>query len=228
MNKFGQYHKDPEGYEELISRLYEQCPPLELPSEYARAFKNDLVMLTIRFARYKFIARVLCKHDHVLEVGCGYGLGCMFLSQHVRSVIGIDAQPDAVAEARRLCQASNASFEAVDFFSFAPSMQFDAVVSSDVLEHMTPEVGDKFIQKAANHLHPDGTFILGTPSKYSWEHQSEVSKLSHVHCYDRDEMLEKLNKVFGRVFPFSMNDELVHTGHPKMAWFYFFLCVGPR
>jgi len=27
---------------------------------------------------------------------------------------------------------------------------------------------------------------------------------------------------------YSMNDEVVHTGHHKMAWFYFVLCFCPK
>ena len=226
--EFGSYHRDPEGYEQLITCIYAQRPPLELPSEYARAFASDLVMLTVRLARYKFIARVLRKTDRVLEVGCGYGLGCAFLSQHVKEVRGIDVQECAIGEARRLVTASNVEFETCDFFDFHSEKKFDVVVASDVIEHLTIEQCEEFVQRTAVLVVPAGVVVIGTPSVWSLPYQSEVSRLSHVHCWDREELLAVLDRSFGRVFPFSMNDEIVGTGHPKMAWFYFFLCTVPR
>jgi hypothetical protein len=33
---------------------------------------------------------------------------------------------------------------------------------------------------------------------------------------------------FDRTLAFSMNDEIVHTGHPKLAWYYIVLGLLPR
>jgi hypothetical protein len=37
-----------------------------------------------------------------------------------------------------------------------------------------------------------------------------------------------MDQHFVRTFAFSMNDELVHTGHHKLAWYYFVIGVMPR
>jgi 2-polyprenyl-3-methyl-5-hydroxy-6-metoxy-1,4-benzoquinol methylase len=103
---------------------------------------------------------------------------------------------------------------------------YNVVAALDVIEHLTPEQGRRLIHKMEGCLSSSGMLVLGTPSVYSAPYQSDFSQLSHVHCYDRDELLEVLKEHFGRVLCFSMNDEVVHTGHPKLAWYYFFLCFN--
>jgi len=55
----GHYNADPELYQKLIDELYADNPPITLPPEYGAFFKNDLLRLFIRLARYKFVARLI-------------------------------------------------------------------------------------------------------------------------------------------------------------------------
>jgi 2-polyprenyl-3-methyl-5-hydroxy-6-metoxy-1,4-benzoquinol methylase len=184
--------------------------------------------LLIRLARYKFVARMLRPRDSVLEIGSGSGVGTMFLSQHCARAIGIDVKQHEVNESRAINRRENVSFEVADFFEFPRERRFDAVVALDVIEHMPIEVGARLIEKAGQHLNPGGMVVIGTPSVYVREYQSALSKASHVKMYDQDELVELMERYFHRVLPFSMNDEVVHTGMPKMAWYYFMLALQPR
>jgi hypothetical protein len=74
---------------------------------------------------------------------------------------------------------------------------------------------------------PDGIVIIGTPSIHSYPYQGKYSQAAHIKCYDRDELDALMDSFFGRTVPFSMNDEIVHTGHPKLAWYYFALGFAP-
>ena len=225
----GSYHRDPALYERLVRELYEQYPNgVTLPPEYAAHVEHDLLRLTIFLARYKFVARLIRKSDHILEIGSGSGLGSLFLGQHAGRVTGIDIRTTAVEEARGLNRNPNVDFQVADFFELVTDTKYDVILALDVIEHMTAEQGAQLLARISSHLKLTGMAIIGTPSLYSWEFQSALSKASHVKCYDRDELLAAMDRHFGRCTAFSMNDELVHTGFHKMAWYYFGLGFVPQ
>ena len=228
MVDIGYYHKDPEQIQQLVDELYANYPRITLPPEYAYFVENDLLRLLIRLARYKFVARLIKKNDRVLEVGCGSGLGCMFLSQNCAQVTGIDVNKTEIEEAQAINRRSNAEFKLVDLFQLEDTEKYDVVVSLDVIEHMPVEQGHQLVKKMVGHLKPTGMLVIGTPSIYSYEYQSEASKASHVKCYDQEELLKVIETYCGRAIPFAMNDELVHTGYSKMAWYYFVLAFMPQ
>ena len=185
-------------------------------------------MFLIILARYKFVARHLRKQDNILEIGCGSGLGSVFLGQHCRSVKGIDVKEGEVDAARILNLRKNVDFEVTDFFDYPEDTKHDVIVAVDVIEHMSESVGRKLMAKAARHLRSKGMFVLGTPSRYSYKHQGTLSKAGHRKLYDQQELVRLLERYYGRVISFSMNDELVHTGFSKMAWYYFFMAFLPK
>ena len=225
----GTYHYDKKLFKKLMTELYEKYPEgVTLPPEYAEHVDNNLLRVLIRLARYKFVARLVKKTDKVLEVGCGSGVGCIFLAQHSAQVTGIDANSSEIAEARKINRRSNVSFELQDLFQLDPRKKFDVVVALDVIEHMTKQTAHKFLAALTSHLNPAGMLVIGTPSIHSYKYQGALSQASHIKCYDQDELVELVDQYCARTLPFSMNDELVHTGHPKMAWYYFILGFIPK
>jgi SAM-dependent methyltransferase len=224
----GKYNADPEHYRKLLEEMYASNPPIDLPAEYAWFLKDNTLRMLIRLARYKFVARMLRPRDRILEVGSGSGLGAVFLGQHCAAVKGIEIKQTEIDEARALNRRSNVSFSNEDFFDLPAGDKYDAIVALDVIEHFRGSTPGQFIATAARHLKPDGFLAIGTPSLYSYEYQSPLSKASHEKCYDLPELLELIGTAFGRSFPFSMNDELVHTGYHKMAWYYFVLATVPQ
>jgi len=225
----GSYNKDQQLYAKLIQEVYERYPDgVTLSAEYAEFVNNNLLHFLIRLARYKFVARMIKKTDRVLEVGCGSGLGATFLAQQCAHVTGIDVKVGEVEDAKRLSRRSNVEFKVADLFKADDLGLFDVVVNLDVIEHMQPDEGRKLVGAMARRLKPTGMFALGSPSLYSWKYQSPFSQASHVHCYDQAELVALIDEFFARTLPFSMNDELVHTGHPKMAWYYFILGFMPK
>lgn len=225
----GKYNKDSAEYRKHIEELYFKYKNgINLPPEYAQFVQEDLLRLCIRLARYKFIARIIKKTDYLLEVGCGSGLGSIFLSQHCSHVTGIDVKTTEIEEAIILNKRDNVSFIVQDFFNFPNGDLYDVLVALDVIEHLSEKQGLIFIEKAAKQLKPTGMMIIGTPSIYSYPYQSKLSQASHIKCYDQKELEILIENRFGRTISFSMNDELVHTGYYKMAWYYFVLAFLPR
>lgn len=224
----GPYNVDPVRYQQLVDEMYRDHPPITLPPEYAYFFEKDLIRLFLRLARYKFVARHLRKTDRVLEVGCGSGVGCMLLSQHCAHVTGLDVKTTELDEARAMNRRPNVEFRQQDLFEVAEAESYDAVVALDVIEHMPVEQGERLLRGMARLMKPAGLAVIGTPSIYSYPYQSAFSQASHVKCYDQAELVQLMERVFGRTLAFSMNDEMVHTGHPKMAWYYFVIGLIPR
>lgn len=219
---------NPERFEQLVRDQRSNHPAITLSPEYAELFELNTLMVLIKLARYKFAARMLKKTDNVLEVGSGTGIGAQFLAQHCDFVTGLEIKEadhgDAVTSQRR----KNVRFLLQSLFDYDLNARHDAVVCLDVIEHMGAEEGDAFVKRMAHHTKPDGMLIMGSPSIYSYPHQGKYSQASHVHCYDQQEMVDLVDRYYRRSLVFSMNDEIVHTGHPKMAWYYIAIGMMPR
>lgn len=225
----GSYNKSQNEYQRLVKELYDNYKDgVTLSPEYAAFIENDLLRFLIRLARYKFVARLLKPTDKVLEVGSGSGLGCIFLSQHCEHVTGIDVKTTEIEEASSLNKRDNVDYRVCDLFDMSDSHKYDAVISLDAIEHMPIEVGHKFIEKKTRLLKDDGLVIVGSPSIYSYPYQSPLSQASHVKCYDLPELKGLIDNYVQRTISFSMNDEVVHTGHHKMAWYYFVIGFGRK
>lgn len=227
--KVGKYHKDVTEYSSLINNVYKNYPDgITLPPMYAQFVDKSMSNILIRLSRYKFVAKMLKENDSVLEVGCGSGVGAIYLSQNCQSVYGIDVQEQEILEAQNISKRENVKFEVQDLFLLDENKKYDAIVCLDVLEHLSIEDGRSFVNKISKLLKPNGFFACGVPSIYSYEFQSPLSQASHINCPDRDDLEKELSLSFDRIFPFSMNDEVVHTGFQKLAWYYIMLCTAPK
>jgi 2-polyprenyl-3-methyl-5-hydroxy-6-metoxy-1,4-benzoquinol methylase len=224
----GIYNKNQKLYTKIVSQMYQDYQGgVTLTPEYAYYVEHDLLRILIRLARYKFVAKLLKKTDNVLEIGCGSGLGTIFLAQHSHFVTGLDVKTTEINEAKGINKRQNIEFVSQDFYNFPYKKKYDVIVALDVIEHLSPKNGTKLIREMAKHLRPNGFVVVGTPSIYSYPFQGKLSQASHIKCYDQTELCTLIEKYFGRTFPFSMNDEIVHTGNPKMAWYYIVMAYNP-
>ncbi len=115
-----------------------------------------------------------------------------------------------------------------DIISGPVSGNFDSAFSLDVLEHISLENENKYIENISKSLDSKGVFITGTPSIYSQKFASKQSLEGHINCKNADQLRELMSNYFKNVFIFSMNDEVVHTGFFPMAHYYFSLACGPK
>ena len=219
---------DPEHFDQLLKEQASKYGSITLPPEYAELFEVNTLQLLVKLARYKFVARQLKKTDHVLEIGSGNGIGTMFLSQHARQATGIEIEASSHEAAVKINRRPNVEFLLQSVFNHDLSHKYDAIVSFDVIEHLTAEDGAILVDRMAQHCKPNGMVVIGTPSIYSYPYQSAYSRASHIKCYDQQELVALFDEHFGRSLAFSMNDEMVHTGFSKLAWYYFVLGFGPK
>jgi 2-polyprenyl-3-methyl-5-hydroxy-6-metoxy-1,4-benzoquinol methylase len=219
---------DHDHFQKLIAERSERFPSMTLPPEFAELFEINTLQLMVKLARYKFVARLLKASDNVLEVGSGSGIGSIFISQHAKHVTALESTKREWEYACSLNRRSNVKFLNQSFFEFGSGESYDAVLALDVIEHFDVEGGHKLVKKMADHCATNGIVFVGTPSIYSFPHQGTYSQAAHIHCYDQAELTVLMDNYFGRTIAFSMSDEIVHTGHPKMAWYYFVLGFNPR
>lgn len=191
---------------------------------------SNYLMLLIKLSRYKFAAKMLDSEDRVLELGCGSGVGTYFLSQYCKEIRGVDINEEAIEAAKKnSCSACNIQFETYDVLKYIPPTTPDTVVAIDFIEHFTKSEGEALIRHVASYLEKSkGMIIIGTPNVYSKDYRSSRSKSQHLHEYNPDEIRDVVSSNFHRTLSFSMNDEIVYTGFPKLAWFLFVLGIGPK
>ncbi len=160
----------------------------------------------------------------MLDIGCGQGLSSIFFSDYCKYVYGVDLLSDFLNHDRK-----NIKFIKKDIFNLKKNNfkhNIDLITLIDFIEHFNKSQGSLILNKCSKLLKKKGgTLIVGTPSVYSSKYRSKRSKIQHIHEYDGMELKDLCSKYFNRTFLFSMNDELVHTGFYKLAWFNFVICV---
>ncbi len=79
-------------------------------------------------------------HWEVLDIGCGNGALARDLIHSCERIVGIDIDPEKIKEARELNRSNNIEFLVGDATVYPFNRQFDAVIFSNVLEHIKNRV----------------------------------------------------------------------------------------
>lgn len=185
---------------------------------------EPLEMIGFTIARYKFACKWLTESDRVMEVGCGEGFGCNFFSRHVQQMVGLDLDQQVVHRCESSYQRENLRFVVGDIVNpqLPPQADFDAVISFEMIEHITQEEGTKMVANCAAHLKEAGLLIISTPR--AREDRSVSRQAHHVFEYDYETLHDILGRHFRRVMIFCQNDEYIYAGHPSTAWNYVAVC----
>src|SRR5437667_1904640 len=95
----------------------------------------------------------------ILDVGCGRGKYLECFSSLGYDVVGVDANPAYVAEARVKGFLAYSSTEELT----ATATRFDVIFLSHVVEHLTPEQLVALIPRLCNMLTPGGCLVIVSP-----------------------------------------------------------------
>lgn len=192
-------------------------------------WQRDPKHLLFSLSRYKFVGKMLAGHSKVAEIGCGDGFNSRLVRQHVKSLDIYDIDPIFIA---------NASKNAIDPWlcgcyvhdiTEAPlAEKYSAIYSLDVLEHISKEKEDAYMDNILSSLDDNGVAIIGMPSLESQVYTLPQEETGHVNCKKGPELKDFLNKYFHNVFLFSMNDEVLHTGFSPMSHYLICICSGKR
>ena len=116
-----------------------------------------------------------CSTDRVLDVGCGYGRITQFLTKYGVNSLGVDINPDIVAQTKS--QGINAI--TLKEFEGANLGSWDVILMFHVIEHMDAEACFRFIDKYLDYLKPGGVLIIATPLLTSYFYED----FDHVKPY---------------------------------------------
>ncbi|KRT84999.1 methyltransferase, partial [Oryctes borbonicus] len=106
---------------------------------------------------------------NILDVGCGGGYVSEPLARLGCKVVGIDATDDLInvaqERAKRDTTLSNLTYKATTIEEFSPEnlAAFDAVVASEVIEHVNDQA--RFVSECVKCLKPEGSIFLTTVNK---------------------------------------------------------------
>lgn len=198
---------------------------LQWSDHWSYNFRNDPKRLPFVLSRYKFAAKMGGIGRTILELGCGEGIGAPILSESAISYTGVDLDDTAIASARKNFQSSGSKYQFIyDDFMGKIFGSYSLVVSLDVIEHIYPEHEPLYFETILKNLNENGIAIIGTPNITAAPYASKASELGHVNLFDQKRLKETLERHFHNVFPFGINDEIVHTGYSPMA--HYIICLA--
>ena len=148
------------------------------------------------FHRYLFALR-FCEGKDVLDVACGEGYGSALLGAVARTVVGVDASPEAIAHAETQYGSEQVTFVQADAraLPLEPS-SVDTVVCFETLEHLSDH--DGLLEELARVLRPDGVLLLSTPDRDAYL-PGEASNPYHLREVDEPELADLLARHFANV-----------------------------
>ena len=193
--------------------------------------RNDPKRFPFVLARYKFAAKMAAPNvgppRSVLELGCSEGLGAMILAESASRYHGVDLDEGAVDTAKQNWTTDTRTFETADFLGQQLGI-FDAVVSLDVIEHISPDAEPRYWQAVTQNLADDGVAVIGTPNQTSEQYASPMSKAGHINLFTGPRMVETMHRHFHNVMLFGLNDEMVHTGYAPMTHYVMAVGIHPK
>jgi 2-polyprenyl-3-methyl-5-hydroxy-6-metoxy-1,4-benzoquinol methylase len=172
-------------------------PPLELTGERTLPdvpeenywFRRHLVV-------YEWIAERVAGR-RVIDMACGEGYGADVLARRARTVVGVDANPEAYEHARLRYRRPNLSFarELVETFTD----DCDALVFLQTIEHVR-EPGP-LLERFAAMLAPGGCAYISTPNVLTLAPKGAERSGNpwHVHEYRAEELAGLLAAHFSSV-----------------------------
>lgn len=152
-------------------------------------------ILSIHLVRYVFAAP-LCAGKSTLDIACGAGYGTAYLAPSVSSIVGMDADADAVAYATANYHGRNLRFTVGNALGMPFSDgSFERVVSFETIEHL-PDT-HAFLREIRRVIRQDGLFVVSTPLVA--ETNPRPDNPHHTIEYSLRDFRQLLDEHFGQV-----------------------------
>jgi 2-polyprenyl-3-methyl-5-hydroxy-6-metoxy-1,4-benzoquinol methylase len=157
----------------------------------------------------------LPRDSRVLEIGCGMGNVAIPLASLGYRVTAMDIHEPSLEAARRRNTFPNLDFRAGDALQFDVGV-FDAVIMSDVLEHI-PNCG-AFLRRLAASMKPGAWFVLTVPNGWN------ISELTLRPSYKMKPtrlgkiIVRTVKQVLGTKDPTTANEETPHVNFFTIGW----------
>ncbi|HAY21596.1 MAG TPA: hypothetical protein DCY27_05420 [Desulfobacterales bacterium] len=154
-------------------------------------------------AVFRMINPYLANNRFILDIGCGRGMYLIPLCRQGKQVIGLDLNADNV----NLLQNSGYSVYQCDCVENIPNRwgYFDAVICSEILEHLTDEQTFRLIENIRKVLIKGGILIVTVPYREYLENNTVVCPHCH-NIFHRDGHLKSYNDVKELLYYFNNTD----------------------
>ena len=145
------------------------------------------------YERYTFCNKYI-KRKKVLDIPCGVGWGTSLLKRPT-FIAGIDISYEAIDYAKKHYENKNRKFY-VGVMQSIPlkDSSIDAVTCLEGFEHVSKDIGARFIEESKRVLKPDGLLILTCPVLN--EYGQSTGNPYHLCEYPEYELIEILNENF--------------------------------
>jgi 2-polyprenyl-3-methyl-5-hydroxy-6-metoxy-1,4-benzoquinol methylase len=196
-------------------------PPLELTGERTLPdVPEENYWYRRHLAVYRWIA-ARCARKTVVDMACGEGYGSAVLAERARSVVGVDANPEAHEHARLRYSAARLSFARALVEDFDEGAPWDAIVFLQTIEHIADP--EPLLERFASLLALDGVAYISTPNRLTLAPPGAERSGNpwHVREYTAHEYRELLESAFTRVEllgVFHARKLRVHELALKLGW----------
>lgn len=145
------------------------------------------------YERYNFCNKYI-KGKKVLDIPCGVGWGTNLL-KGAASIIGIDISNESIDYAKKHYENDNRKFY-IGNMQFIPlgDNSIDVLICLEGFEHVSKDIGARFIEESKRVLRRDGLLIITCPVLN--EKSETTGNPYHLSEYPEYELIEILNKNF--------------------------------
>ena len=135
------------------------------------------------------VANMYVEGKDVLDIACGEGYGSNLLSQHAKSVTGVDISNKAVAHAKSKYKRNNLEF-AVGSCTLIPlpDSSVDVAISFETIEHFSEH--ENFISELKRVLKPSGLLIISSPEKENYSVRPNYQNPFHIRELYHEEFMQ--------------------------------------
>lgn len=158
----------------------------------------------------KSIEGINKKEIKILDIGCGNGNISLALGSLGFAVTGVDIDKTSVENAVKRNKFSNVQFQILDANTFNLNAQFDAVVCSEVLEHL--EQPSELLKSIFQIIKPGGILVATVPNGWGPREILVTRPMQWLAHNNWDSPLLLLKKLLGypNATKQSSNPELSH------------------
>ena len=139
---------------------------------------------------YEYICRKCRREHNVLEIGCGSGSLLMALACQndfggdAGEYVGIDFNPHVIEQAMERVQKDglkNCRFICCDANDFSSKQEYDYIILSDVIEHLSDRELRKLMNTCHELLSEGGELVMHTPNGLNRNCQTDSTLFSRLY-----------------------------------------------
>jgi SAM-dependent methyltransferase len=158
-------------------------------------------------ARLTYLARLIPSPATVLNVGVGSGTFEARATARGLTVFSLDPSARSIERLQQLYGFGDRARVGYSQEIPFPERHFDAVVISEVLEHLTPDVFDATLREVSRVIRPDGQFIGTVPAREKLADETVVCpscshrfhRWGHSQSFDPERLRSLLSEYFSEI-----------------------------